>query len=72
LSAHGSRPARCGYRPARSDHIRPRVSTSRIDVTRRAAAILMPLLASYLVKAYAWRSIFGGGLPATVCTLAYP
>jgi len=48
------------------------------------AAILLPLWASYLVKAYAWRSIFGGGglldwvatspgygLPATVCTLAY-
>jgi putative spermidine/putrescine transport system permease protein len=48
------------------------------------AAILMPLWASYLVKAYAWRSIFGGnglldwvasspgyGLIATICTLAY-
>jgi putative spermidine/putrescine transport system permease protein len=48
------------------------------------AAILMPLWASYLVKAYAWRSIFGGnglldwvahspgyGLTAVVCTLAY-
>jgi putative spermidine/putrescine transport system permease protein len=48
------------------------------------AAILMPLWASYLVKAYAWRSMFGGGglidwvarspgygLTATVCTLAY-
>ncbi|MEV7630420.1 ABC transporter permease [Actinoplanes sp. NPDC089786] len=48
------------------------------------AAILLPLWASYLVKAYAWRSMFGGGglidwlglspgygLTATVCTLAY-
>jgi putative spermidine/putrescine transport system permease protein len=48
------------------------------------AANLLPLWASYLVKAYAWRSMFGGGglidwvatspgygLPATVCTLAY-
>jgi putative spermidine/putrescine transport system permease protein len=48
------------------------------------AAILMPLWASYLVKAYAWRSMFGGGglidwvarspgygLIATICTLAY-
>jgi putative spermidine/putrescine transport system permease protein len=48
------------------------------------AAILMPLWASYLVKAYAWRSMFGSGglidwvarspgygLTATVCTLAY-
>jgi putative spermidine/putrescine transport system permease protein len=48
------------------------------------AGILLPLWASYLVKAYAWRSMFGGGglidwvasspgygLTATVCTLAY-
>jgi putative spermidine/putrescine transport system permease protein len=50
------------------------------------AGILLPLWASYLVKAYAWRSMFGGGglidwatggnspgygLIATVCTLAY-
>ena len=48
------------------------------------AAILLPLWASYLVKAYAWRSMFGGGglidwvahspgygLTATICTLAY-
>lgn len=48
--------------------------------------VLMPLWASYLVKAYAWRSIFadggvadsltgghspGYGLPATIITLAY-